>query len=90
MTVSFLPPAMDEPEVVDLRCPVNPSRLFARLRIAGEKPSFIQPDNLIEMSCWDCKTRYRRAGRRVHRVLHRYDMAGTLISTLVEDEADTV
>lgn len=74
------------PEVVDLRCPANPSRLFARLRLIGEQPSYIQPDNLIEMACWDCRKMLEKRGRRVRRVLHRYDLSGTLISTLIEDE----
>jgi hypothetical protein len=77
-------------EVVDewaeLRCPSNPSRLFARLKLSGEQPSYIQPDNLIEMACWDCRKLLERSGRKVNRVLHRYDMAGNLVSTLVEDQ----
>lgn len=73
-------------EWAELRCPSNPSRLFARLKLTGERASFIQPDNLIEMSCYDCRKLLERSGRSARRVLHRYDMAGTLIATLVEDE----
>jgi len=76
----------DVDQWAELRCPSNPSRLFARLKLSGEHPSYIQPDNLIEMACWDCRKLLERSGRRVRRVLHRYDLAGTLIATLVEDE----
>jgi hypothetical protein len=84
-------------EVIDLRCPVPDKRpdghytagqLLARLRLAGEKPSFVHPDNLIEMPCDDCRYHLRKQGRRVRRVLHRYDLIGTCIATLIqEDEA---
>ena len=73
-------------EWAELRCPSNPSRLFARLRLSGEQPSYIQPDNLIEMACWDCRKLLGLSGRKVRRVLHRYDLAGNLVTTLVEDE----
>lgn len=78
--------AEEQPGVVDLRCPSNPSKLFAKLRLSGEQPSYIQPDNLIEMACWDCRKKLERSGRKARRVLHRYDLSGALISTLVEDE----
>jgi hypothetical protein len=80
---------------VDLRCPVGrlhgesgAGGLLARLVLNGERPSFVQPDNLIEMACADCRTRLRGEGRTaVRRVLHRYDFGGSLVETLVvEDE----
>lgn len=67
---------------VELRCPVGPRRLFARMIQRGERPQYIHPDNLIEFSCYDCRRSMERDGRRVRRVLHRYDLAGTLIETL--------
>lgn len=86
-------------EVVELRCPngwpdatlpggCRPGKLFAQLRMSGEKPSFIHPDNLIVMACGDCKRFARRKGIEVGRVLHCYDMAGTLVRTLYEDDPD--
>lgn len=85
---------MDQPGVVDLRCPqpvtrngfCHPGRLLARLRLAGQQPSFVQPDNVIEMPCEECRYRMRKEGRPVRRVLHRYDMAGTWITTLVDED----
>lgn len=67
---------------VELRCPVGPRRLFARMIQRGERPSYIHPDNLIEFSCYDCRRSYQREGRAVRRVLHRYNLAGELIETL--------
>lgn len=80
--------------VVDLRCPEPdwrnghpyPGQLLARLRLAGEKPSYIQPDNLIEMPCDDCKYHLKKRGRRVRTVLHRYDLAGNWITTLIQED----
>ena len=53
--------------------------------LLGGRPSYVHPDNLIELECADCKTAMRRSGRPVHRVLHRYDLAGQLVETLVID-----
>jgi hypothetical protein len=79
---------------VEVRCPVpwerpdgscRPGRLLLKLRLAHEVPSYVHPDNLIEMACDDCLYRLKHAGRRVRRVLHRYDLAGSLVETLTED-----
>ena len=84
-------------EVVEIRCPngpldaaradgsCRPGKLFAQLRMSGERPSFIHPENLIVMACGDCKRFLRKAGRDYYRVLHCYDMAGHLIRTLYEE-----
>lgn len=62
-------------EDAELRCPRNPSRLFARLRLRGE-PVQIVEGNLIEVSCRDCR------GRGTDRVLHRYNVLGELVETV--------
>lgn len=83
-------------ELVEVRCPepyqhpdgtCTPGKLFLRLRLSGGQPSYVQPDNLIELACYNCKDRLRQGGRRVARVLHRYDLAGNLVETLVEEQA---
>jgi hypothetical protein len=83
--------AVVEPQTVEVRCPVptelpggecRPGKLLLKLRVSGELPSFVHPENLIELACEDCKSRARRAGRPVRRVLHRYDLAGNLVETL--------
>jgi len=79
--VSFLPP---EPEaVVELRCPLGARRLFARMRQRGERPRYVQPDNLIEFSCYDCRHRMYKQGRDVKLVLHTFNIAGELVGTTV-------
>ena len=68
--------------VVELRCPVGPRRLFAKLRLSGVRPP-VTRDNLIELSCSDCRRSLSRAGRGVSLVLHRYDIVGSLVETEV-------
>lgn len=71
-------------ESIEIRCPVGPRRLLSKLLVRGEHPD-ITPDNLIEFACSDCKQTLSRQGNsRVKRVLHRYDLAGVLVETVVE------
>lgn len=70
---------------MELRCPVGPRRLFALMRQRNETPSYVQPDNLIEFTCYDCRHEMERRGKRIKRVLHRYSMGGELIETLVQE-----
>ncbi len=86
-----------EPESVrvEIRCPqpvrtrngeCSPGHLFAILVCSGGKPSYIQPDNLVEMACSNCRKALERdQGLQVSRVLHRYNLAGELVETLVEE-----
>lgn len=61
---------------VDVRCPVNASRLFMRLRLRDPEVRIDPGSNLLEVLCRDCG---RAAGARV---LHRYDITGELIETV--------
>lgn len=76
-------------EELELRCPAPlhsdcvAGNLLGKLRVTGQRPTFVQPDNLIELPCEKCRNRERRSDRTVRRVLHRFDLAGTLIETLV-------
>lgn len=70
-------------ETVEIRCPVGPKRLLSKLRLSGETPT-ITNDNLIEFSCDDCKRTLRKAGKKAFRVLHRFNLLGTLVETEVE------
>jgi hypothetical protein len=74
---------------VEIRCPVGPQRLFAKLMAEGGKPKIVD-GNLIEFSCPDCKRDLRRDGQVVDRVLHRYNLAGEHIETEVIPGDDTV
>lgn len=82
-----------EAREIEVRCPVGyqlpdghcrPGRLLFKLQMAGEPPSFVQPDNLIELPCDDCRYQLRKRGIRVNRVLHRFDLAGNLVTTLTD------
>jgi hypothetical protein len=68
---------------VEVRCPVGPQRLLSKLRLSGEKPTYVE-GNLIEFACDDCKRTIRRSGRTVSRVLHRYNFLGQLVETVTE------
>lgn len=69
--------------VVELRCPTGPRRLLSKLRLTGEAPRIV-PGNLVELSCDDCKRTLRRTDPSVARVLHRFDMAGTLVESVID------
>lgn len=82
-------------EEVEVRCPVPvklpsghciPGRLLLKLLVSGERPSYVHPDNLIELACEDCRNRLRRQGVSVKRVLHRFDLTGTLVETLTDGQ----
>lgn len=66
---------MDE-EMLDLRCPVSPSKMFARMR-----SGMVVDGNLVEIACPECARRYRKGGDNVSRVLHRYNVLGDCIET---------
>jgi hypothetical protein len=71
--------------IVELRCPNSARGLLARMKLEGERPAYVQPDNLIEFSCRDCARALRRDGdATVVRVYHRFDVVGTLIESEVE------
>ena len=69
---------------VELRCPVGPRRLLAILRQSGE-PIRVVSGNLIEFACADCRREQRRQGQAPEYVLHRFDVAGDLVETVVVD-----
>lgn len=75
--------------LIEIRCPVGPRRLLFKMRLSGEQPHV--SDNLIELSCDDCKRTERKKNPTVIRVLHRFDLAGNLIESEVEHapEADS-
>ena len=75
----------DKPQqtAVEIRCPVGPQRMLAKILLEGGRPSYVE-GNLIEFSCDDCKKTLRNRGQRVFRVLHRYDVVGVLVETVTE------
>lgn len=73
-------------DVVEIRCPNGPQRLFGKFRLRQESARIIQPDNLIEFSCSDCSRARSRVDGPV-RVFHRYDFAGNHVETLTHPKA---
>jgi hypothetical protein len=61
------------------------------MRLDGERPAYVQPDNLIELSCRDCTKDARRSDPSVIRVLHLFDLTGEFIRSevTVRPGADT-
>lgn len=71
--------------VVEVRCPVGPQKLFTKLKLGEEFGRYL-PNNLLEISCSDCTRRLRDVSRtRFIRVLHRYNFVGELIVTVGVD-----
>ncbi|MFA7264854.1 MAG: hypothetical protein WC054_00840 [Candidatus Nanopelagicales bacterium] len=76
--------SVDSAREVELRCPTGPRKLFAKLRLAGQTAP-VTTDNLIELACQDCRRRMRSEGKDVALVLHRFDISGDLIESVVVD-----
>lgn len=82
-------------EEIEVRCPVAvplpngtcpPGKLLMKLLVSGGSPSYVHPDNLIELPCDDCRSRLRKRGISVRHVLHRFDLTGGLVATLTDGE----
>lgn len=71
-------------EVVEVRCPVGPRRLFTKLRLGQIEHRVIQPGNLIEFVCTDCAKVLNRSAMTPRLVLHRFNFAGELIETVTQ------
>jgi len=71
---------------LEIRCPNGPRKLFAKVISEGGAPSYTDDGSLIELSCSECKRGLRGKGRRVFRVLHRYNILGQHVETVVEYE----
>lgn len=73
--------------MVDLRCPIGPRKLLAKLCLAGHQP-LISSDNLLELNCQDCRRKLRLEGQKdIKFVLHRFNIIGELVETeILRDE----
>lgn len=69
---------------VELRCPEGFRRLFSKLLLSGDHPR-VTSGNLLEFACSDCKKNLRDQGQPVRLVLHRFDLAGELVESVVVD-----
>jgi hypothetical protein len=78
-----------EYEVVEMRCDVNPRRLFGKLLVAQKELGVPAPvrDGLVEFSCRDCQSQRKATDPTVSRVLHRFNLLAELAETVVERSA---
>lgn len=67
---------------VELRCPTGFRRLFSKLIMQGERPR-VTGGNLLEFACADCRKELKEQGTACRLVLHRFDLAGELVESLV-------
>lgn len=67
-------------EVFEIRCPVGPRKLLFKMLQGGEKPA-VTDGNLIELHCPECSRTERRKDPLIMRVVHRYDLAGDLVTS---------
>lgn len=71
--------------MIDVRCPAHPVRLLLRIG----KPVSVDNANLIEVACRDCRKDLLRQGRKVSLVIHRYNVLGELVETLIDPYSET-
>lgn len=70
---------------VELRCPVGPKKLFTKLKLGEEFGRYMFPQNWIEFTCSDCSKRIKRETDDLFRVYHRFNFAGELVETALEE-----
>jgi hypothetical protein len=70
-------------EVVEIRCPVGPKKLFAKFRLEGGTSPHVTEDNLIEFACYECKKTEQRRDSSVSQVFHRFNFFGELVETAI-------
>jgi len=68
---------------VDLRCPIGPKQLLARVVWSGDHIAATEA-GLVELACRDCAKNERKKDPEVKRVLHRFRPDGVLVESLIE------
>lgn len=70
--------------ITEIRCPLGPRRLFAKLRQEGKRPTYTEDRTLVEFACVDCRKAYENdTGERPRQVLHRYNILGEYAGSTV-------
>jgi hypothetical protein len=72
---------------VEIRCPVGPQKLLSKLILNNRRPH-ITDGNLIEFACYDCARAARMDDPTILRILHRYDLVGTLVESVEVHRSD--
>lgn len=72
-----------EEHLVELRCPLGPKALLAKVVKLGDH-AVRTTDNLLELACRDCARASRRDDPSVIRVVHRFNVLGELVESAVQ------
>ena len=72
-----------EAQRVELRCPIGPQQLLAKVIWAGDHIAATAA-GLVELSCRDCTKNERKRDPEVRRVLHRFRPDGVLVESVIE------
>lgn len=71
-----------EVEVLELRCTEGFGKLLGKWFRTG-MPLPVDPENMAELPCADCKRRMKREHPEIRFVLHRFNVLGELVDTIV-------
>jgi hypothetical protein len=71
-------------QFVELRCPIGPKALLAKVIKQGDGTRRTE-GNLLELACRDCAKQLRKKNPEVKRVLHRFNILGELVESVVQD-----
>jgi hypothetical protein len=72
-------------EFIELRCPIGPKALLAKVVQQGGR-AHVNSDNLLELACRDCAKTARLRDPGVRRVLHRFNVLGELVESVVQHD----
>lgn len=72
-------------QIVELRCPLGPKALLAKVVQLGDRPRMAE-GNLMELSCRDCARTARKTNPSVKRILHRFNVLGDLVESVVQED----
>lgn len=75
-----------EEQLVELRCPIGPRALLAKVVKLGDHHARTS-DNLLELSCRDCRRTERVRDPSVSLVVHRFNVLGELVESAVSHTA---
>lgn len=83
--------SVEAPEQLDLRCPLGPRQLLAKITQEGLLSEDVvrSADRLtLDLACRDCAKEARKLDPRVRRVIHKFNIFGELVETDVQRSAD--
>ena len=73
-------------KLIELRCPLGPRALLAKSVVLGDVAHVNKELNLMEISCRDCCKAARQRNPKTKRVLHRFNVLGQLVESVVQED----